>query len=108
MIWECWEQIFVKLPIAIVSKLKIIRFINRDQFLIPALDPKTTTIYTLATAGTDHLIKIWRIFCITNGKPSRRSSTFSNRSSGACSGDNNFASRLIPTTPQVFLESQKI
>jgi hypothetical protein len=45
------------------------------------------------------MIKIWRIFCIVNGKPSRRNSTCSDQSSGS----DNFSSksRLIPTTPQV-------
>jgi hypothetical protein len=41
----------------------------------------STTIYQVATCGTDHLIKLWRIFCLKDAK-------------------NGEKSRLIPTTSQ--------
>lgn len=51
-------------------------------FIRPASD-YNTTIYTMATSGTDHVIKLWRLYCLRDLKsPKGRS-------------------RLVPSTPQV-------
>lgn len=42
-------------------------------------------IYTIATCGTDHLVKIWRVFYLDNQKKSR---------------DRQGNSRLLPILPQ--------
>lgn len=42
-----------------------------------------TCIYTLATCGTDHLIKVWRVFYAKN-----------------IESRGTFKSRLLPTSPQ--------
>ena len=44
------------------------------SLILLALD-SSTKIYTLATGGNDHIIKIWRIFCATDIKSSRKNST---------------------------------
>lgn len=54
-----------------------------------------TTIYTLATTGNDNKIKIWRVYSIANGRPSRRDGT-----AGGTSSDSRINSRLISTTLQ--------
>ncbi|KAJ6625922.1 WD repeat, SAM and U-box domain-containing protein 1 [Pseudolycoriella hygida] len=48
------------------------------------IDPSDnkTSIYTVATCGTDHLIKIWRIFCLIDAVPSSSKT------------------RLVPSAPQ--------
>lgn len=57
-----------------------------------------TTIYTLATCGSDNKVKIWRVFSVTNGKPERSNSVTSES-----------RSRLVSTTlQQHFAESATI
>lgn len=57
-----------------------------------------TTIYTLATCGSDNKVKIWRVFSVTNGKPERSNSVTSET-----------RSRLVSTTlQQHFAESATI
>lgn len=46
---------------------------NQGLFTISASD-YNTTIYTVATSGTDHVIKIWRIFCLRDLKSPKGSS----------------------------------
>lgn len=49
----------------------------------PLASDYNTTIYTMATSGTDHVIKLWRLYCLRDLKsPKGRS-------------------RLVPSTPQV-------
>lgn len=52
-----------------------------------------TTIYTLATSGNDNKIKIWRVYSIANGRPSRRGSN-------AGTSSERLNSRLISTSLQ--------
>lgn len=61
-------------------------------YLFPPAVDANTTIYTLATAGNDGKIKIWRVFSIAIGRPSRRGSN-----AGTSQRIN---SRLISTTLQ--------
>lgn len=52
-----------------------------------------TTIYTLATSGNDNKIKIWRVYSIAVGRPSRRGSK-------AGTSSERLNSRLISTSLQ--------
>lgn len=64
-----------------------------SQVFVSAVDT-STTIYTLATSGNDNKIKIWRVFAIANGRPSRKDN------SAGTSSETRFNSRLISTSLQ--------
>lgn len=66
---ECW----IKLGFVVL-------FVT--MYLKSASDNKTS-IYTVATCGTDHLIKIWRVFCLVDAVHMGSKT------------------RLVPSTPQV-------
>lgn len=90
-IWVYCLQIFAKLRVLIVRlSFNIIQII--DNYYLIALD-SSTKIYTLATSGNDNLIKIWRVYSIVNGRPTRRDSE-------AGSSDLSHGSRLVPTSLQ--------
>ena len=60
-----------------------------------------TSIYTLATGGTDHLIKIWRIFCLTECPKTEASSSQKTDKAGRSTFQG--SRRLIPLSPQEHL-----
>lgn len=87
MIWAYYRLTFVNLFTLIVSdSFPDSKFFFSQNLLILASDNKTS-IYTVATCGTDHLIKIWRIFCLVDAVHSGSKT------------------RLVPSTPQVCINS---
>lgn len=58
-------------------------------FVLPATD-KRSLIYTLATCGTDHFVKIWRVFFMPGNVDDQRTG----------------GTRLIPNTPQEHFAGQ--
>lgn len=90
-ILEFFQLIFANLFIVIVSNyFKRNKSLNLiiNLFIFTALD-SNTAIYTVASCGTDHYIKIWRIFFRKNGDLSSINK-----------------SKLVPTSPQVTFSVQ--
>ena len=85
MIWDAFQQIFLNLFTQIVSYTYMIciKTLSHKYNTFVASD-NNTVIYTAATCGTDHNIRIWRIFALLDFDE-----------------DSETRSRLVPTTPQV-------
>lgn len=85
MIWAFCRPISANctIPIVCVAHFNVKRSINFLNFIhLVAASDYNTTIYTMATCGTDHVIKLWRLYCLRDLKsPKGRS-------------------RLVPSTPQ--------
>lgn len=87
MILEYFLLILRNLYILIVSKITTQKQSSLIKSVIFLASDDNTTIYTAATCGTDHFIKIWRIYCLKDVEISESKS------------------RLVPSSAQVCLVS---